>query len=125
MANPYKKADQKPKAAPGGQRPVAPAVKEAPVVEESVVIPEVEVPAQETPVMKKPAEAAPATKPVAQKTEKKDPFAGMVEEKPRGKSYGFYLDEEVVDALEKLAKQKKISKSKVLNTILRNILLEG
>lgn len=53
-----------------------------------------------------------------------DPFAGLKEEKKRGKSYTFYLDDEVVAALEKLAKQKKINKSKALNTLMRNILLK-
>jgi len=53
-----------------------------------------------------------------------DPLAGLIEKKQRGKSYGFYLDDEVVAALEKLAKQKKSNKSKVLNTLLRNILLK-
>ena len=44
--------------------------------------------------------------------------------KPEGKSYGFYLDKEVDEALGLLAKQKKTSKSKVLNTLLRSILLD-
>ena len=49
----------------------------------------------------------------------------MKEQKPRGKSYGFYLDDEVVTALEKLAKQSKSNKSKVLNTLLRKVLIEN
>ena len=73
-----------------------------------------------------PVETTPQVAPVevAPKAEK-DLFAGLTEERPRGKSYGFYLDEEVVEALEKLARQKKLSKSKVLNSILRNALLDN
>lgn len=55
---------------------------------------------------------------------KDDSFAGLIEKKLRGKSYGFYPDDEVVTAPEKLAKQKKSNKSKGLNTLLRNILLK-
>ena len=92
------------------------------------------------PVVHGPVEAEkpvePVKKPVA-KTEKieeekpvalkSDLLAGLMQDKakPKAKSYGFYLDDEVVDALEKLAKQNKSSKSKVLNTLLRSILLEG
>ena len=48
---------------------------------------------------------------------------GIVTKKPAAKSYGFYLSADVVAALEKLAKQNKTSKSKVLDTLLRNLLL--
>ena len=41
-----------------------------------------------------------------------DPLAGLIEKKQRGKSYGFYLDDEVVAALEKLAKEKKAIKAR-------------
>ena len=106
MANPYKKAEQVQKKTPGS-RPET--VKQEPVV----AVPEV----KEEPVVQ--VVAAPAEPVVV-----KDNFLdGIIETKPRGKSYGFYLDDEVVAALEKLAKQKKSSKSKVLNTILRNVLL--
>ena len=56
---------------------------------------------------------------------KENPLAGKVEQKVKGKSYGFYLDDDVVLALEKLAKQNKISKSKALNMLLREILMKG
>ena len=55
---------------------------------------------------------------------KEDILAGIRETKPKSKSYAFYLDEEVVDALDQLAKQNKSNKSKVLNTLLRNLLLK-
>ena len=58
-------------------------------------------------------------------TKAKDLFAGLVEEKPRGKTTGFYLDEEVVAALDKIAKKNKTNKSKVLNTLLRNLLIDN
>lgn len=44
--------------------------------------------------------------------------------KPKAKSYGFYLDDDVVKALDKLAKSKRSNRSKMLNTLLRKILLE-
>jgi hypothetical protein len=122
-SNPYKKAEEVQKKAPGS-RPVetpapAPVEKpvEAPKVEEkqAVVTPAVE---------EKPVE--PVKENVIIETEaKKNLLAGMLEQKPKAKSYGFYLDDEVVAALEKLAKQNKSNKSKVLNTLLRNILLDN
>ena len=100
MANPFKEAENRAKGK----------VKE----EEVVVVPEVKQ-EKKAPVVKE-APAMPVTK--------ENLLAGMLDEKPVGKSYGFYLDEEVVDALGKLAKQNKTSKSKALNTLLRNLLLE-
>ena len=50
-------------------------------------------------------------------------LAGMKDKKPKAKSYGFYLEDDVVEALERLAAQNDSSKSKVLNTLLRNLLL--
>ena len=44
--------------------------------------------------------------------------------KPKAKSYGFYLDDDVVKALDKLAKSKRSNRSKMLNTLLRKLLLE-
>jgi hypothetical protein len=112
MANPYKKAEQVQKKAPGSRQEPAKVeeVKVAPVQVEEAKPVEPEVKTTVAPVV--------AKEPVA------DIFDGMVEQKPKAKSYGFYLDDEVVEALEKLAKQKKISKSKVLNTILRNVLIK-
>ena len=122
-SNPYKKAEEVQKKAPGS-RPVetpAPAPVEQPVeapkVEEKQVV--------ATPAVEgKPVE--PIKENVIIETEaKKNLLAGMLEQKPKAKSYGFYLDDEVVAALEKLAKQNKSNKSKVLNTLLRNILLDN
>lgn len=55
---------------------------------------------------------------------KENPLAGLFEEKPGGRGYSFYLDDDVAEALSKLAKQNKTSKSKVLNALLRNLLLD-
>lgn len=108
MANPYKKAEQVQKKAPGSRQ-------EPTKVEEVKIVPE------------KVEEVKPSQPEVKAPVEKEvvaDIFDGMIEQKPKAKSYGFYLDDEVVEALEKVAKQKKISKSKVLNTILRNVLIK-
>lgn len=50
-----------------------------------------------------------------------NPLAGMIEPKPEGKSYGFYLSVEAAQNLEKLAKQNKCSKSKALDALLRSL----
>jgi hypothetical protein len=50
-----------------------------------------------------------------------NPLAGMIEPKPEGKTYGFYLSAEAAEKLENLAKQNKCSKSKALDTLLRNL----
>ncbi len=56
---------------------------------------------------------------VERKTE--NPLEGMIEQKPEGKSYGFYLSTEAAEKLEKLAKQNKCSKSKALDALLRSL----
>ena len=148
--NPFKMAEKKAKVAPGS-RPTAPVEKPVePKVEEKkqkVVAPEV----VHTVEPKKEEVVAPVEQPVAPKIEEKqvvapaveekpvEPvreveiietkasnlFAGLVDEKPRGKTTGFYLDEEVIAALDKIAKKNKTNKSKVLNTLLRNLLIEN
>ena len=152
MANPYKKAEQRPKVAPGS-RPTAPVEKPVePKVEEKkqeVVVPEV---VHTVEPKKEEVVVAPVEQPVAPKIEEKQEvvapvkeekpvepvkeveiietkasnlFAGLIEEKPRGKTTGFYLDEEVIAALDKIAKKNKTNKSKVLNTLLRNLLIDN
>ena len=57
-------------------------------------------------------------------TQQNDILAGLAPEvKPKAKSYGFYLDDDVVKALDQLAKEKKSNRSKMLNTLLRKVLL--
>lgn len=55
---------------------------------------------------------------------KVNPLEGMIQQKPKAKSYGFYLSDEVVEALDNLARQNKISKSKVLEMLLRKALFD-
>ena len=92
MANPYKKAEDKKKVAPGGNG-VDQTVREEPVVEEP-----------KTP------------------TNVGNPLEGLIDPpKPEGKSYGFYLSAEAVQNLERLAKQNRCSKSKALDALLRSL----
>lgn len=67
----------------------------------------------------------PKPQPVAEEPIKNENLlAGMkIEKKPDSKSFGYYLDVEVDEALGKLAKQNKSTKSKVLNTLLRHVLM--
>lgn len=92
MSNPYKKAEEIRKKSPGGVRR-----EEEPVVQAPVTV-------EEPP------------------TAKQNPLDGLIETKQEGKSYGFYLSNEAVSKLEKLAKQNKCSKSKALDALLRSIL---
>ena len=99
MANPYKRAEEINKKSPGGVR------KEAPTVTSPIVSEEPKAVVEE---------------PTA--TVKQNPLDGLIETKQEGKSYGFYLSNEAISKLEKLAKQNKCSKSKALDTLLRSIL---
>lgn len=92
MANPYKDAEKRKKVPPGGMEPE--------VTTEEVVV--------EPPKPEKPVQT-------------ENPLAGMIEPKPEGKSYGFYLSVEANANLEKLAKQNKCSKSKALDALLRSL----
>lgn len=76
----------------------------------------------------KPEEAQIVTEPEKVEEEVKidapaDLLAGLTTKKIETKSYSFYLDSEVIVQLDKLAKKNKTSRSKVLNTLLRNYLL--
>ena len=44
---------------------------------------------------------------------------------PQGKNYAFYLSHEIGEAVTKVAKQKGISKSKLVENILKQVLLHG
>lgn len=52
-----------------------------------------------------------------------NPLAGTIEQKAKGKSYGFYLSSEAIDNLEKLAKMNKCSNSKALDALLKTLSL--
>ena len=127
MANPFKEAEKAKKKAPGSrQEHEAHEVKEEEVVK---VEAPVEPPVQPEPVEEQPV-AAPEVKPEV-KNEKKpakqekatlDIFANLGAEKPSGKTYAFYLSDDNVDKLKKMAEKKKISASKLLDHILSEIL---
>ena len=142
MANPFKMAEQAKKKAPGSKQEhevkevkeevvvteevqeKAPVVQEAPVVEEA--------PVEQAKVEEKPEEkpVEKAEKPVAKrekKTEKAekpalDIFAKLETEKPSGKTYAFYLSDDNVAKLKKMAEKNKISASKLLDHILSEVL---
>lgn len=100
-------------------KPVVAEVKDEPKkVEEKPVAKTKPVETSAAPVVElKPEQPAEEPKPV-----KENLLAGIVEQKPAGKTYALYLDSDVVAALDKLAKQNKVSRSKALNSLLRNIL---
>ena len=92
MANPFKEAENKKRVPPGGE--IKPTVKEEVVVD--------------PPKPEKPVTTG-------------NPLAGMIEPKPEGKSYGFYLSVEANNKLEELAKKNRCSKSKALDALLRSL----
>ena len=103
MANRYKAAENRPRVAPGGNKPVPP-VEETPVVEPVI--------APETTQVESESVQVVGT----------DFLAGKIEPKQEGKTVGFYLSNEANKKLERLAKQLKCSKSKALDTLIRNVL---
>lgn len=88
--NPFKRAANQQKVAPGGAKPEPKPVPVEPVVEETTSL------------------------------VGKDFLAKFVEPKPEGKSYSFYLSNDAAKNLERLAKQLKCSKSKALDILLKN-----
>lgn len=99
MSNPYKKAESVGKTPPGGPRKTEP----TPVVVTETV-------PQSEPVVETPAPKA------------AHGLADMIEQKPEGKSCGFYLSSEAIKKLDKAAKQLKCSKSKALDLLIRKYL---
>lgn len=128
MANPFKEAEKAKKTAPGSKQNVVekkeePKEKKIPVVKEEAPV------KKEEPVVKKTVEKKeekPVVKiePEKQEPEKetKDIFAGLSAEKPTGKTYAFYLSDENVNKLKKMAEKKGISASKLLDHILSEVL---
>ena len=127
MANPFKEAEKAKKTAPGSKQNVVekkeePKKEEIPVVkkesevkEEPVVVVATEV-KEEKPVVK----AKPEKK--EKEKETKDIFANLSPEKPTGKTYAFYLSDDNVNNLKKMAEKKGISASKLLDHILSEVL---
>ena len=94
--NRFGDAANKPRVAPGGEQKPVVTEKEKVVVE--------------------------SPKPTAERdVAKENPLAGMIEPKPEGKSYGFYLSVEANNKLEELARKNKCSKSKALDALLRSL----
>ena len=142
MANPFKMAEQAKKKAPGSKQEhevkevkeevvVTEEVQEKAPVVEKTPIDQPEVKAEEKPeekLVEKVVETA--EKPVAKrekKTEKAekpalDIFAKLETEKPSGKTYAFYLSDDNVAKLKKMAEKNKISASKLLDHILSEVL---
>lgn len=100
MANPFKVAENN----------AAPKVKEA----TPVVVPEVKEEKKAPQVKEQPVAVTP----------KGNPLVGMLEDKPAGRGHSFYLEADMAAALDRFAKQNKVSKSKALNAILRNFFSE-
>ena len=133
MANPFKEAEKAKKTAPGSKQNVVTKKEEPKKEENPVVKPVVK---EETPVKKEePAvvvvpeekkEENPVVKAEPEKKEEqketKDIFAGLSAEKPTGKTYAFYLSDENVNKLKKMAEKKGISASKLLDHILSEVL---
>ena len=96
--NPFEKTESREGVKPKRKEPVA---QPEPIPEE---------PKPEKPVVEKPESAT-------------NLLAELTTKKPTGKGYNVYLDADVIEKLDKLAKQAKTSRSKVINTLLRNLLL--
>ena len=54
-----------------------------------------------------------------------DSILDGIAKEPSGKNYAFYLSHEIGEAVTKVAKQKGISKSKLVEAILKQVLVQG
>lgn len=95
MANPYKNRENRPKVTPGGGEPLV-------TTEEEVKPPVVEPEA-----------------PVAEPVVTANFLASKMEPKREGKSVSVYLTSEALTKLDKLAKKLKCTRSKALDTLIR------
>lgn len=123
MGNPYKKADQAKKKAPGAKQNAV----ETKIEETAVEMAE-EKKTQEEPLkydLEAKAEKK-VEKPVAKAEpkakEKLDIFAKLNTEKPTAKNVTFYLSDENITKLKKMAERKGVSMSKLLDHILSEVL---
>ena len=116
MANPYKKAEQVKKVAPGA-RP------EPPVIEKKEEVKPVEIPEVIVPVEETPAPVAPVVKdkPKARGKRKKS-VPGKIEQKEEKKTFGFYLPVAMVNELEEIATDNNINISTLVKAILQDYL---
>ena len=127
MANPFKEAEKAKKKAPGNR--VEHEVKEEKI--ETVETPvEPVAPVEPVVVVEQPEvkpEVKPEAKPAGERKKKpeqavRDIFANLEPEKPSGKTCSFYLSDDNIAKLKKMAEKKKISTSKLLDHILSEIL---
>jgi hypothetical protein len=65
-------------------------------------------------------DTTPTPIPVADPEPESNPLAGMNLEKPTGKSYAVYLDVDLVEEIDRLAKVNKTNRSKIINLLLRD-----
>ena len=63
---------------------------------------------------------APPAQPKPTEEPKSNPLAGMILEKPIGKTYAVYLDVDLVEEIDRLAKVNKTNRSKIINILLRD-----
>ena len=66
-------------------------------------------------------EATIVPSPVVEPAKTENPFEVAIEQKPEGKTYGFYLSTEAAQKLENFAKTNGCSKSKALDAILKKL----
>lgn len=104
--NPYFRTEAKPPITPNRKSHT----EEPKPVEEPVPVPEPEKPKEEKPVAEKPEKVT-------------DLLSGIVQTKTKS-NVSFYLEDDIVVALDKLAKQNKTTRSILVNTLLRNLLLD-
>lgn len=124
MGNPYKKADQAKKKAPGNKQSAA----ETKIEETGVEMAE-EKKTQEEPLKSETgalkvekSAAKPVAKSEPKAKEKLDIFAKLNTEKPTAKNVTFYLSDENITKLKKMAERKGVSTSKLLDHILSEVL---
>ena len=119
MANLYKDADKRRRVAPGG----AQKTQEEPKAEEVVTTPAEPEIAQEAP-------SVPVSEPITEqaetpKVQEPAPAQNLLDtliiekKKPSRATYGFYLDDDIHEAIVKAAKKNKVSKSEIVNKLLR------
>lgn len=70
-----------------------------------------------------PADPTPEPEQVEKQESTTEVLSVLADKKPAGKGCNVYLDLDVISKLDKLAKQNKSTRSKVLNTLLRSWLL--
>lgn len=69
-------------------------------------------------VEEKPVEAE-AAAPVKKKA-KKSALSDLVEKRPDAKNYTVYLDMDLIEEIDRFAKESKTNRSKIINKVLRN-----